>query len=270
MKLKIGIGLGLVVLLSTFISICSANSTDKRTTVANIEGQVYGQLSYQFIEAVRYSRPTEGIIDSLATVQEDILAAELHNDDRRKAFWVNVYNGFVISFLKKDPTLYEDRGAFFSGKKITIAGKLLSFDDIEHGIIRRSKVKLSFGLLSKWRIDKYEKKFRTDKVDYRVHFALNCGAKSCPAVVAYQADRVETQFEQTTKRHLNTTSTYKKAENEVHITSLFSWFRGDFGKKKAVVKILKKHGVVPAAAQKVSIEYNTYDWTLAIDNFMDD
>lgn len=267
MKLKIGIGLTL--LLMTFIAVCNVNSMDKRTIMENIKEQPYGELSYELIQAIRYDKPTDKIVNRLAMVEEDVLAAELHNDDRRKAFWVNVYNGFVILFLKQDSTLYEDRSAFFKEKRITIAGKKLSFDDIEHGIIRRSKVKLSLGFLSKWRVDDFEKKFRTDEVDYRVHFALNCGAKSCPAVAAYTADSVDTQFEKSTNLHLNKTSTFDNEVDEVHITSLFSWFRGDFGGKKDVKQILKKHGVVPPTEEDVDIEYNTYDWTLDIDNFVD-
>ncbi len=51
-----------------------------------------------------------------------------------------------------------------------------SLDEIEHGILWRSKCKLSLGYFNKIFKSRFEKAFRVDKLDYRIHFALNCGA----------------------------------------------------------------------------------------------
>ena len=228
----------------------------------------YSNLSMSLIDAARNDKPHESLLEQLAKVDQDVLANELTNDDLKKAFWINIYNAHIQFFLKKNPDLYKDRNAFFHNRNIIVAGKNLSFDDIEHGIIRRSKSKLSLGFLPSLRVDKYEKKFRTKKVDGRVHFALNCGAKSCPAVAAYDYKKLDEQMDKSTKIHLQGTTKYDAATNTVNITRLFSWFRGDFGNKKKVIKFLKKYEAISADIQP-NINYNVYDWTLWLDNYID-
>ena len=265
--------LPLLVIFMTTLVTCNtyeqSQLEEQSTTKSTTKSTTYTLLSTRFIKGLRAKENVQPIIDSLANVDEDVLAAELTNDNRRKAFWMNVYNGYIQILLQDNPELYEDRGAFFKTKRMTVAGKKLSFDDIEHGIIRRSKIKLSLGLLSKWNVSDYEKQFRCDETDERVHLALNCGAKSCPAVVAYDAERIDVQMDKSTKNHLKVTSKYDEATNTVYITSLFSWFRGDFGNKRKVRKFLKKYEVLPEAAKKTKLSYNTYDWTLYLDNYID-
>ncbi|MFK7948399.1 MAG: DUF547 domain-containing protein [Saprospiraceae bacterium] len=261
--------LPLLVIFMTTLMACSTNEQTKVSQNITTTSTTYTLLSKRFINTLREKGDVQPIIDSLANVNEDVLATELTNDNQRKAFWMNVYNGFIQVLLQENPELYEDRGAFFKEKRMVVAGKKLSFDDIEHGIIRRSKIKLSLGLLSKWNVSDYEKKFRCDETDERVHLALNCGAKSCPAVAAYDAERVDNQMDKSTKIHLQATSKYDEANNTVYITSLFSWFRGDFGNKRKVRKFLKKYDVLPKDAKKTKLSYNTYDWTLYLDNYID-
>lgn len=260
----------LSVLVINLTTLIACNTTTPTTILAETTtATTYTTLSKRFINTLRAKANVQPIIDSLANVEEDILAAELKTDNQKKAFWMNVYNGFIQVLLQNNPDLYKDRGAFFKEKRVTVAGKLLSFDDIEHGIIRRSKIKLSLGLLSKWNVSDYEKKFRTAKTDARVHLALNCGAKSCPAVAAYDAERLDEQMDKSSSIHLKATSRYDEATNTVYITSLFSWFRGDFGSKNKVRKFLKKHDILPQAAKGTKLSYNTYDWTLYLDNYID-
>ena len=73
----------------------------------------------------------------------------LTNDQAKKAFWINIYNGYIIAILKKDKSLFDDRGAFFKKKQINIAGNILSFDDIENGMIRKSQFKYGLGYVGK-------------------------------------------------------------------------------------------------------------------------
>lgn len=258
----------LLPLVVFYMTTLMAFQTNENTTIATTS-TTYTTLSKRFINTLRTKGNVQPIIDSLANVDADILAAELTNDKQRKAFWINVYNGFIQVLLQENPEFYDDRGAFFKAKRMTIAGEKLSFDDIEHGIIRRSKIKLSLGLLSKWNVSDYEKMFRCDETDERVHFALNCGAKSCPAVAAYDAERIDEQMDSSTKIHLQATSKYEASSNTVYITSLFSWFRGDFGSKRKVRKFLKKYEILPSSTKKTKLSYNTYDWTLYLDNYIE-
>ena len=259
----------LFLMVVNLTTIAACNASENTIVMTETSGTTYTRLSTRFINALRNDENVQPIIDSLANVAVDVLASELTDDNRKKAFWMNVYNGFIQVLLKENPDFYKDRNDFFHTKRITVAGQLLSFDDIEHGIIRRSKIKLSLGLLSKWNVSDFEKQFRTEKTDGRVHFALNCGAKSCPAVAAYDAERLDEQMDKSTKIHLNATSRYDEATNTVYVTSLLSWFRGDFGNKNKVRNFLKKYEVLPENARKTKLSYETYDWTLYLDNFID-
>ncbi len=227
------------------------------------------ELSKDLIKTARNKADYTSIKEQLAQVSPEVLAEELNSDQAKKAFWINVYNGFVQHLLMNNPELFEDRGAFFGEARVTIAGKKLSFDDIEHGIIRGSRVKWLLGLIKDPFAGKYERTFRVDKTDGRIHFALNCGAKSCPYVAAYDARFMDEQLDEIAGQFLNRTSTYKPDEEKVYVTSLFSWFRGDFGGKKGVKKnFLKKYNVIPKDADP-DLEFDKYDWTLELGNYAD-
>jgi hypothetical protein len=105
-------------------------------------------------------------------------------------------------------------------------------DDIEHGILRRSKVKWSFGYFNKLFPSAFEKKHRVDTLDYRIHFSLNCGAISCPPIAFYKPEQLDKQLEVATKVYLSGEAAYNEADNTVALPALMGWFRGDFGGKK--------------------------------------
>lgn len=223
-------------------------------------------LSKELVRAARDGKDAAQIMDKLATVSVEELSAELDTDESKKAFWINVYNGYVQHILTKQPELFEDRGAFFKKDQITIAGELISLDKIEHGIIRGSKVKWLLGLVSDPFADKYERTFRTDKADGRIHFALNCGAKSCPYIAIYDAPYMNEQLDEISQQFLTRTSSYEAENEKVYITSLFSWFRGDFGGKSGIRDFLRKYKVIPQEADP-SLSFQDYDWTLELGNY---
>ncbi len=252
-----------LVLFGLFIQCSSPNRTSANMTT--ITDNTYVELSRDLIEAARYDKPHEQLLQRLAELPRQELADSLDTDAERLAFWTNVYNAHIQFFLKEHPEWYEDRGAFFKADRIEVAGKILSFDKIEHGLIRRSKVKWSLGFLPKLFTNKFEKQFRVDEVDPRIHFALNCGAKDCPPVANYSATKLDAQLEASTKRYLNNNSDYLPEENKVRVTSLMNWFRADFGDR---IEFLKRYDVIPEDAEP-SLDYRTYDWTLALDNYID-
>ncbi len=224
-------------------------------------------LSQTFLSKAKEGLDTENIQNQLANTTLEALSEGLKTDAQKLAFWVNTYNAYIQVILKKNPELYDDRGAFFNDDRIKIAGELLSFAKIEHGIIRKSQWPLGLGKIRKWFPNKFERKLRVNKRDYRVHFALNCGAKDCPPVAIYEADRLNEQFNKSTEKYLKKTTVYDDTNKEVAVTSLFSWFRGDFGSKSEVKKILKKQGLIPQS-KGIDITYKNYDWTLDLDNWI--
>jgi len=227
----------------------------------------FNTLSQTFLSKAKEGSDTQNIQNLLANTSVESLENGLKSEAQKLAFWVNIYNAYIQVILKKNPKLYDDRGAFFNDDQIKIAGELVSFAKIEHGIIRKSQWPLGLGKIRKWFPNKFERKLRVDKRDYRVHFALNCGAKDCPPIAIYTADRLNEQFNTSTEMYLKKTSDYDNLKKEVAVTSLFSWFRGDFGSKQGIKKILKNQGILPQT-KGIDITYKNYDWTLDLDNWI--
>ncbi len=248
-----------------FLGYTSHRGQSQSTEVAKTD---FNLLSEQFLVKLKAKEDTKSIRDQLAGTTLADLAASLDTDAQKLAFWVNIYNGYIQHVLLENPELYNDRRSFFDMEQIPIAGTTVSFSKIEHGIIRKSQWPLGLGYVRKWFPDKFERKLRVDKRDYRIHFALNCGAKDCPPVAIYSPEHLEEQFEEGTKRYLTRTSTYAEGQNEVAVTSLFNWFRGDFGGKNGVKHILKEVGILPKT-KNIDLVYKNYDWTLSLDNFIE-
>jgi len=233
----------------------------------------YAHLSMKLVEAVRDGEPFDHITRILAQVSPEALRENLNTESKNKAFWLNIYNAYVQILLLDDPELFEDRNSwfgynFFSSPQVTIAGKELSFDDIEHGIMRRSKIKISMGYLQSWFVDDFIKKFWWEEVDPRIHFALNCGAASCPYIAVFDPDRVEEQLDIATRQYLEENTIYDSEKDRVEVTRLMSWFRGDFGGVSGAVQMLRDYGVIPADADP-SVSFDEYDWTLELGNYQE-
>ncbi|MGC1516834.1 MAG: DUF547 domain-containing protein [Maribacter sp.] len=228
----------------------------------------YNELSETFLKDIKNNRNTQAVQTTLANTTIEELDNALNTNAKRLAFWVNIYNAYIQVILQKNPALYDDRGTFFKLDQIAIAGDTISFAKIEHGLIRKSQWEYGLGYIRKWFPNKLERKLRVDDPVYNIHFALNCGAKDCPPVAVYEWERLEEQFSKGTKSYLERTTTYDKETKEASVTSLFSWFRGDFGGKNGVKKILAKHNLIPTT-KGVDLKYTNYDWTLDLDNFID-
>lgn len=226
-------------------------------------------LSQQFIYAAKTGAATDSLLSSFKILSFNDLKNKLQSDDEKKAFWINLYNGYTQIILKEHPEKYKSRGKFFKGKQIDIAGKMFSLDDIEHGILRRSKIKWSLGYLNKIFPGKTEKALRVDHLDYRIHFALNCGAKSCPPIAFYNPENINPQLDLATKAYLTSESDYDTSKNIVHLPALMGWFRHDFGGKKGMKKLLKKINLIPSESNP-KIKFKKYDWNLFLDHYKTD
>ncbi|NIS29619.1 MAG: DUF547 domain-containing protein, partial [Actinobacteria bacterium] len=76
------------------------------------------------------------------------LEGAVDTDPARYAFWLNLYNAWVQRALREDPSRLERRWRFFRAKRVPVAGRKLSLDDLEHGLLRRSQLKLGLGYLT--------------------------------------------------------------------------------------------------------------------------
>jgi hypothetical protein len=224
------------------------------------------RLSQDILYAVKTAGPIDSFRQQLAEVNENDLLAQLDTETKKLAFWLNIYNAYTQIGLKENTDAYKKRNKFFTMRFITVAGKMISLDLVEHGILRHSKWKYSLGHFNKLFKSSFEKKFRLKNVDWRIHFALNCGAKSCPPIAFYKPEELDQQLSLATRIYLKSEVSYNGNENSVDVPVIFSWFRGDFGGKKGIRKILKAQQLIPKGSS-AKLKWKKYDWSLALQNF---
>ena len=227
----------------------------------------YARLSTEFLQGIINKENPQPYIDRISNLDLKLLAKELDTDNKTKAFWINIYNAYIQVILNEQPALFENRNDFFKKDQIIVGGQAVSFDLIEHGIIRGSKVKLSMGYLKDPFASDFEKNFRVNETDGRIHFALNCGAKSCPKVAVYTPENLDNELDAIARQFLQATTTYDAKTNTAHVSTLFSWFRGDFNDRGGIVGYLTEYGAIPESAAKPSLKFKDYDWTLDLGNF---
>ena len=222
------------------------------------------QLSEKLLMAVKMGQPTDPFADQLASYPFDRFCEYFINDDRKKAFWINAYNAFflILRLQKKlqKPTIYRARS-------INLAGQFLSLDDIEHGILRKYRFKWSLGYLPDPFAPKVTKKLAVATMDYRIHFALNCGARSCPPIAFYAPEKIESQLELATLSFLENETAVFPEKKEIHVTRLFLWFLGDFGGRRGIKKILKEKLKIKMNGHK--LVFKAYDWEEELNNFVE-
>lgn len=220
------------------------------------------KLSESLLYNVKTDEPTADIEKELSGIDKKRIVEGLNNDDAIKTFWVNMYNAWfqilAVREKKKNPEI-------FTSKLILIAGKKFSLDDIEHGILRKYRWKYSKGYLPKFFPGKLIKKLAVSKIDYRIHFALNCGAKSCPPIAFYSYDNIDKQLDLASKSFLSGETEIDDPKKEVRVTKIMDWFIGDFDGKKGIRQIIKK--VLNKDIAGYKIKFKPYDWSVALHNF---
>ena len=247
-------------------SLIPITQTAKKMTDLSSSKNALAKLSQNFIYAAKTNEDAATYMQKLRELPYDSLLKTIATDDEKKAFWINLYNAFTYTSLHKNPEQYNNRRKFFGNKNIIIAGKAFSLDKIEHGILRRSKIKWSLGYLNKIFPGKTEKELRVDTLDYRLHFALNCGAKSCPPIAFYIPETIHLQLETATMAYLSGEAEYDSTTNVLKLPAILSWFRRDFGGKKKIVELLKTKQLLQPTVEPI-IQFKQYDWTLYPDNF---
>jgi hypothetical protein len=156
------------------------------------------------------------------------------------AYWINAYNAFTLQLIVSHYPLTSinklDKGKTWDVKRITLGGKKYSLNMIENDILRPT----------------YK--------DARIHFAINCAAKSCPPLHnrAYTAENLETTLEARTKAFVNNEQFNALRNNKAQISKIFEWYAADFGDVKT---FLNKYSV-SQIGRNATIEYQEYNWDL--------
>lgn len=219
-------------------------------------------LSEQLLLAVKRKKDYAGYLEKLAGFQVSDVEKQLSDDSHKMAFWINTYNAF-FQILRKDLDLRQPK--IYTTKQMSMAGQRISLDDIEHGILRRFRYKYSLGYLPDPFASALIKKWAVTSIDFRIHFALNCGAKSCPPIAFYTEDKLEEQLELAGVSFLMEDTRINAQRKEAHVSKLFLWFLKDFGGKKGTRKIISKYLNQDLGGYKII--YNQYSWEEHLNNY---
>jgi len=229
-------------------------------------GQDYlNKLSEELLLKVKMEEHTAAIRLELESLDPILLETSLSRDHKKMAFWINVYNAYY-QIIRKEENL--SKSGVYSKKLFSIAGELLSLDDVEHGILRRYRYKYSLGYFANLWASKFVKKHAVEKLDYRIHFALNCGAESCPPIAFYNVKDINEQLTRATKGFLEVESEFDDQKKIVHTTTLFKWFYADFGGRNGIKKIYKEQ--LNKDISQYKIKYKKYSWEDSLHNFVPD
>ncbi len=223
------------------------------------------QVTIDLLEGMKAGSDVSTILEKIASFDQDELIKSLNTKNKKLAFWINIYNGFIQYELVGNPSIFADKGSFYKDQRHKVAGIMMSYDNFEHGILRNSRIKLSLGYLKRWFVPSWEKKMRIKDVDGRIHFTLNCGAKDCPPIGIFSDVNLDQQLDKVTKSYLMNST--KVDGNKITTSPLFSWFRADFGGKKGATKFLQHYKVIPEG--KFDLSFKSYDWTLLTGNYID-
>jgi hypothetical protein len=133
--------------------------------------------------------------------------------------------------------------------------------------------KVKFFLLKKFKIDgekmslyTYENEIIRKQGDERVHFALNCMARSCPILpqVPFQANTLRAELQKQAKQFFSETRNLRIDKNTktVHVSQILEFFTGDFlVKEKSLIGYINRYSQEQIPAD-YSVQFIPYDWTV--------
>jgi len=180
----------------------------------------------------------------------------------QQAFLINLYNAAMIKkVLSRYPDIRSvwDFGRIFNHpfkhRFISLFGKKVSLDDVEHGWLRG----------------------RAALFDPRVHFVVNCASMGCPPLrrSAYVGATLDTALDEQAARFLSdrTKNGFDRKTMRLMLSPLFEWYEEDFslqgqpGSHAYLARFAKPLGLSPLEAKalgkgELEITWSTYDWSL--------
>jgi hypothetical protein len=220
------------------------------------------KISQDLLTSVRSKHVHDEYFKYLAMLNLDELSTELSDDDKKKAFWINIYNAYCRYLLKPNPKVLTTRAGrirVYNKKAIILGGLKLSLHDIEHNMLRSSKAHWKSGHLPKLYTRPFERSIKVKKLDPRIHFALNRGTSSCPPLHNFSSQHIDSQLEEVTTLMLGTEVDYNPTDNYLILPRIFNWYSSDFGGKKGIVHFVSKHKKVEIG-HDVEMRFKEYNW----------
>lgn len=240
--------------LSTAAKDSSTTPADNKTTETDSlldlptgapDHQAFDALLRQYVDSkgqVNYTafKQAENQLGAYLNTLSLATPAEGWAKNEALAYWMNAYNAYTLKLILQNWPLSSvmdlHGGKPWDVKWIELAGKTYSLNQIEHQIIRPQ--------------------FK----DARIHFAVNCAAKSCPPLYnrAFTSQGLNSTLERLTKAFINNEAYNKTAGTTAQVSKLFDWYQEDFGNLRTY---LNTYLNTPLEADS-SIGFLDYDWAL--------
>lgn len=182
-----------------------------------------------------------------------VAARSFAGDQQKKAGWINLYNALTCYWIVN----YKLKGSMLASfpvyflPKMRIGGLKFSLDDIEHGILRKNQ-RAPHKLWKQFRKTDVRNTMSIKDEDYRIHFALNCGAISCPAISSYNEKDIENQLFMAEQSFVSQEFHVNREKKIISASAIFKMYQKDF----------KKNYVSDPAYKGFKVHYKKYDWTI--------
>ena len=190
---------------------------------------------------------------------------------QKLAFFINIYNVLVIhaTIERGPPSSVWKRVKFFSKITYVIGGHEYSLNEIENGILR-SNSKSPFGWSRPFSSSDPRLLIAIHEMDPRIHFALVCGAKSCPPIKTYSSSQIDEQLDAATRAYLEGGG-FKIKKNHAYLSKIFDWYAADFGGSTATMlrwiypylseENKQNLAVFLVNSDRYSVTFMPYDWS---------
>jgi hypothetical protein len=212
------------------------------------------QIVQKLLEKIRNEEQVEEELEALSEINFKDLHDKLRDQDNRKAFFLNYYNAEAQRLAKKHPLLHRTKLLYLL-PFLKIAGERISLNTLENGVLRSSKRKIRL------RNKRFVRIMHLEKVDPRIHFALNCASNSCPPIRFYTGEEIDNQLETATENYLNQEVDIE--DNTVSLPRMFKWFSSDF---EDVEEFVSDYIEIP---ENPEFTYKSFDWSSEINNFVE-
>jgi len=245
---------------------------------------VLKRLKAQISKIVSDHTNAQGMVDYVsvstdpAFLQFELSVCELQlvdlssmEDAVRKAFIINLYNMMIPhSFAREGiPDGDFSRVAFFHAVKYQLGGHTYSLNELENGVLRGNRT-IPFH---------FRHPFKTGdprlscvlSCDHRIHFALNCGAKSCPPVKWFTQEAIDEELRVVAMAWVEQDENVRVdvEKKTLWLSMICNWYSKDFGQNKAEIartiathcRGKKREQIDQLLQGKFSIKNITYDWS---------
>ncbi len=237
------------------LAACGVSTTYKNSTAKPLDHKLWDSLLQTHVSET-------GVVDYKGFIKDkerlerylgqlsSHAPADNWSKEERLAYWINAYNAFTIKLIADNYPVESIQdlhpkvhlplvNSVWHRKFFKIGGKPMNLNAIEHKILR----------------PKFE--------EPRIHFAMVCASKSCPKLLnrAFTADKIDAQLTAQAKAFLADDFRNKITPDEVQLSKIFSWFKGDFTKGQRLIEFLQPYTDV-TIQPTATIKHLDYDWSL--------